>query len=298
MDSELLVKYRDWIRENEARRSLLGEREATEIGCHLAKAFVVECFDGPPSSDLVVFVPTQGIDNQKIVLDHGFGRFTSCPRTGNFVINTPGVPSEASGVGPFEMLTVSLPWTTIRRSTEWLTGEQLDHLPVQLHNNGWHDDYTVQLFLKLWDSIQIQSPNDRLVLDELVLQITERLLWLGGTRLPQTKFDAVLDRQKLSDVIDYIGGSLASPVSLLGLSQVAGCSQYHFSRLFRRSTGYSPMEYLIRCRINRAQEILKRKDGRSLASVAVDCGFSDQSHMGRHFKRFVGMSPKQWREEL
>ncbi|MEM6777023.1 MAG: AraC family transcriptional regulator [Planctomycetota bacterium] len=297
LDSSQFRRYQDWIRRDEAPRKIIAESEEQEVGCYLVRALVVECFDDPPTSDLVIFVPVASMVRETVSLDHGFGRFKSCPRTGNFVISTPGIGSEVSGAGPFEMLSVSLPWSTLRRSIESLIDEPLEHLPVALHNNGWHDDYTFRLLSELWRSVRIRSSSERLIIDELIIQITERLLWLGDVKLPQTKFNSVLERGKLMDVMDYIGEFSARPISLTELSQVAGCSQYHFSRLFKCSTGYSPMEYLIRDRVDRVQQTLRDHGELSLTSVAMQCGFADQSHMGRHFKRIVGLTPSRWREK-
>ena len=68
----------------------------------------------------------------------------------------------------------------------------------------------------------------------------------------------------------------------------------HFSRSFRTSTGISPHRWLIRARIEKAQEILVRREA-SLVDTALMCGFADQSHFSRVFKRLVGISPDAWR---
>ncbi|MEM9366640.1 MAG: AraC family transcriptional regulator [Planctomycetota bacterium] len=291
MRSYAANRYKHWVRRAEAPTKLIAECESRDSGCYLVKSFVLDCADAPPTDDLVLFVPIRGSGRREISLDHGFGRFWSRPRTGNFIVKTPGIASEASGSGPFEMLTVCLPWASIQHAIGVLTGDKPDHLPIALHSHGWHDNDTFQLMLKLWRSVESQLSHERLGRDEIVLQITERLLWLGGTELPQSQFSAVLARQTLSNVIDYIASHFSGPISLQELSSVAGCSEFHFSRLFRNSMGYSPIEYLIRFRIERLREALSQDASRSLASLAVEHGFSDQSHMGRHFKRVFGFSP-------
>ena len=67
---------------------------------------------------------------------------------------------------------------------------------------------------------------------------------------------------------------------------------FHFARQFKTATGHPPHDYLIRLRVDRAQELIRQR-GRewTLAAIAHECGFADQSHMARHFKRVLGVSP-------
>ena len=68
-------------------------------------------------------------------------------------------------------------------------------------------------------------------------------------------------------------------------------SPHYFSQLFKESTGITPHQYVIRCRIDRAKDLLKQ--GKlSIAEIAKEVGFVDQSHLHRHFKRLVGVTPK------
>lgn len=81
----------------------------------------------------------------------------------------------------------------------------------------------------------------------------------------------------------------AESLSLEDLSRVALLSPFYLQRLFLKNTGVSPHEYLIESRIERARGLLL--EGRSIASVAADTGFVDQSHFTRSFKRVVGIAP-------
>jgi AraC family transcriptional regulator len=74
----------------------------------------------------------------------------------------------------------------------------------------------------------------------------------------------------------------------------ARLSTSHFTRAFRRSVGESPCAYLRRLRVQRAQELMLATDD-SLAEIAVECGFADQSHLCRIFHRLTDMSPGAWR---
>jgi AraC family transcriptional regulator len=74
-----------------------------------------------------------------------------------------------------------------------------------------------------------------------------------------------------------------------------GMSQYYFSKLFKLSTGTTPHQYVMRQRVERAQELLR--EGRTpLAEVATHVGFETQSHFTSVFRRLSGATPKHYRE--
>ena len=103
-----------------------------------------------------------------------------------------------------------------------------------------------------------------------------------------------LSRLALKRATDYVGDNLAGDLTLAKLSRVANISPYHFSRLFKGSIGLSPHQYVIRERVERAKELLMGTD-LPLHEVAAVAGFADQSHMGRHLKRLLGISPTRLR---
>jgi AraC family transcriptional regulator len=78
------------------------------------------------------------------------------------------------------------------------------------------------------------------------------------------------------------------------MAGAAGLSPNHFSKLFKRSTGLSSHQYVIRQRIEKAKALLAGTN-LSVAVVAQACGFSDQAHLTRHFRRLVGATPARFR---
>ncbi|GAB4193043.1 MAG: AraC family transcriptional regulator [Coleofasciculaceae cyanobacterium] len=100
-----------------------------------------------------------------------------------------------------------------------------------------------------------------------------------------------LPQHKLRLVTDYIKDYLERELSLKELAAIAQMSQYHFCRAFRQAIGLSPHQYLIQQRVERAKQLLQT-GGMSLGAVAIACGFTHQSHLHRHFKRLVGVTPK------
>lgn len=99
-----------------------------------------------------------------------------------------------------------------------------------------------------------------------------------------------LGRRPLRLVLDYIQEHLAEDISLETLAGVAGLSPFHFARLFKRSVGTAPHQYLIRRRVERARELLLTTQT-EIAEIASQVGFCDQSHLTSHFKRTYGIAP-------
>ncbi|TVQ59439.1 MAG: AraC family transcriptional regulator, partial [Rhodobacteraceae bacterium] len=80
--------------------------------------------------------------------------------------------------------------------------------------------------------------------------------------------------------------------ALEDLATAAGLSRFHFLRVFSKATGQTPHAFLVNQRVNRAQVLLRA--GERPAEVAVACGFADQPHLTRIFRRIVGVTPGQY----
>src|SRR4029077_20174045 len=92
-------------------------------------------------------------------------------------------------------------------------------------------------------------------------------------------------------VRDYIDANLDQNIGLDMLASTAGLSGHHFARAFRQSFGEPPHGYVLRRRIERAQEMLKQSD-QPLSEIALAVGFSDHSHFARHFRPLVGITAR------
>ena len=99
---------------------------------------------------------------------------------------------------------------------------------------------------------------------------------------------------QMNRVIGYIDINLASAVRSSDLARLLDLSESHFSRAFKSSVGVPPHSYITRRRIELAREMMRTSD-QALAQIAIACGWSDQSHFCRVFRRVVGLSPDEWR---
>ncbi|EWY39559.1 AraC family transcriptional regulator [Skermanella stibiiresistens SB22] len=92
---------------------------------------------------------------------------------------------------------------------------------------------------------------------------------------------------------ELMGGQPGTDLSLASIAGECGLSVSHFARAFKQCTGKPPHKWLLESRVERARDLLLNT-GMSLAEVALECGFSDQSHFTRVFSRVVGTSPGTW----
>jgi AraC family transcriptional regulator len=101
-------------------------------------------------------------------------------------------------------------------------------------------------------------------------------------------------RWQLKRVLDLFESNLHEPIRVPEAAAAARLSISHFTRAFRRSVGEPPSTYLRRLRVQRAEKLMLATDD-SLAKIAIDCGFADQSHLCRIFRQVTEMTPSEWR---
>lgn len=107
---------------------------------------------------------------------------------------------------------------------------------------------------------------------------------------PPRRLDARLLR-----AIGYIHAHFSEPLSIGDIARAAGFKSGYFTRFFKATAGVSPRGYLTEVRIERAKELI-RGSRKSMAQIAEECGFLDQSHLSNIFRRRVGMTPKAFRD--
>jgi AraC family transcriptional regulator len=136
----------------------------------------------------------------------------------------------------------------------------------------------------------------RLAAESLANILAVRLIrHVLAPRQPACGQDGTLPRAKLRTVVEYIEEHLDAGPTLEQMAAVVRLSAYHFARQFKRATGLPPHQYVIMRRVERAKQLLQGGGDLSLAEVAADVGFSDQSQFCHHFKRIVGVTPGQFR---
>ena len=163
---------------------------------------------------------------------------------------------------------------------------------------NFQDPAAQQLMMLLVADANESFTTERLYTDYLSQALAVRMLFLGRQSMPQTnnRSTSALPKHVLRRVIERMR-TFSSDLSLQALANESGYSRVHFVRMFKTATGYSPHNYLLNLKLERARELLKNPS-KSLIDIALDCGFSSHSHMSRLFHRTLGLTPSAYRRSL
>jgi len=163
---------------------------------------------------------------------------------------------------------------------------------------NFQDPAAQQLMTLLLADANDGFSTERLYTEYLAQALAVRVLYQGKQTRPEIKSRgaSALPRHALRRVIERMR-CFSSDLSLQALANESGYSRVHFVRMFRAATGYSPHNYLLNLKLERARELL-RDPSISLIDIALDCGFSSHSHMSHLFHKFVGVTPSAYRRGL
>ncbi len=188
-----------------------------------------------------------------------------------------------------EFLQLYLAPELLRQISEETWGN--DRIELIPQPSALNDPLIVQIALALKTALETEDLDSRLYADSMTQALAMHLLSRYSTRKPAVLPNrGSLLQQPLKQVIDYIQENLNQNVSLIELAEIVKLSPYHFARLFKQSTGLPPHQYQIKCRVDRAKDLLKTN--LAIADIAQIVGFSSQGHLNYHFKRLVGTTPK------
>ena len=240
----------------------------------------------------VVMIILRGMNIRLLVAGRTVQEGVATP--GTFHVIPPGVSVRGMFCGPFDVLRLHVPNSLIAECA----GGMFSHRQPTLsfHVTPARDRTVERLGRALLGAEQFGGPCGHLYADCIGIAIVARLLATGRAAAPRKRASvAELPQWRLKRAIDYVEARLAGPLSLSEIASATGLTPMHFAAQFRAATGLRPHEYLLRRRIERAQETLLGS-GMSMVDVALSVGFQTQSHFTTVFKRFVGQSPGAWRQ--
>ena len=238
----------------------------------------------------------------KIVLRNTNIRFRVSGRTVHDGVTTPGtvhvtepaVPVRCLFRRPYDVLHLYVPTNLVAECAREMTGHPV---PELCSKSVPSKDITVDsLGRALLEADRVGGSFGQLYADCISIAIVARLLG-SANRAATSERPKVgeLARWRLKRAIDYVEAQLDKPVSLADVASSAGLTRMHFAAQFRAATGLRPHEYLLRRRIERAQEMLVGTT-MSLVDVALSVGFQTQAHFTSVFKRYAGQPPRAWCE--
>ncbi|HEV7280090.1 MAG TPA: AraC family transcriptional regulator [Pirellulaceae bacterium] len=169
------------------------------------------------------------------------------------------------------------------------------HFPVRYYDRSSPE--VIDALAALRRELLSGGPGGRLCAESLanvlVVQLIRKMSNRKGSNRVIRGSGGRLARHTLRAVEEYIQAHLHQNIALADLAGVAHLSEFHFARLFKLTTGLPPHQFVIHQRVERAKRLIAA--GRlTLAQVAVEVGFSDQSQFNRHFKRLVGVTPSRF----
>ena len=141
-------------------------------------------------------------------------------------------------------------------------------------------------------------PSGRLFLDSVEQAMAVALVNGHAVRhRPVQIYRGGLGSARLRRIKELVHAKLEDDLSLDEMAQSVGLSTAHFARMFRKSTGETPHQFVLRQRVERAKAMLRAPDARVL-DVAVACGFKTQQHFAQVFRDVWGVSPTEYRQDL
>ena len=212
---------------------------------------------------------------------------------GSMILVTPGTRDKARWNRPSQRVVLSIDESYLLRAAQEL-GK--GHLAFE---NQWAFENRQLYFLvtELRREMETGWETGPLYGDHLGMALSIALIRnygrdANGSAVPK----GGISRVRLRRVLDYIAANAHEEITLDDLARVANMSRFHFARQFRSSTGVPPHRYVMDQRLQAAKALL-RLDNRSVSDIAYETGFKTPSHFTRLFRRYVGVTPSEWKRQ-
>ena len=235
-------------------------------------------------------------DNQRQVthLD-GHGEYDGQMNQGEFYLcpaATSGFTSWATADETLHLFIKPDLLRSVAIETECLNPNNIELLPVL----KTYDPQIEQLTKLLFGEMQNNSFGGKLYLESLKQVLIIHLLRHYSVFKPVFRqHEEGLAPYKLRQTIDYIHAYLDRDLSLEVMAKQVGVSRSYFANRFKQAMGIPPHQYVIQQRIEKAKRLLKERS-LTIAELALECGFASQSHLNKAFRKYVGTTPKNYRE--
>jgi AraC-like DNA-binding protein len=200
------------------------------------------------------------------------------PVAANRLCMLPGPPSTLWVDQPFDLLCF------YPRRPQALSAGALDS----------RDEILTHLMGLLLTAFDHPAASSLMMISHIGLAIESQLGHLGQRREAGAAKGGKLAGWQERSAKEILAANLDGGLTIADIAQQCGLSPAYFTTAFKRSTGKSPVAWLMEQRLQRAKELL-RNSGQPLMEIALNCGFFDQSHFTRHFSKTVGTSPGSWR---
>ena len=213
---------------------------------------------------------------------------------GDVFIVPAGVPHRAYWKQPSEGLLLAL-------EPESLVNAAIDSLSDRIELIPQFATTDLRLFqIAQWLLIELQQQQmgSSLYIESLTTMLRVHLLRNYSAVKPQIPdYKGGLAKHKLQMAIAFIDENLDRDLKLAEIATLVAMSPYHFARMFKQSTGFSPHQYLIKQRLSQAKELLRRSD-MAIADIGYMVGYQNPSHFTSVFRKHTKVTPKAYRNSL
>lgn len=255
-------------------------------------------FTMPATAEPLIVLVTSG-EAEAQERENGGPWLKSRLHAGSLYITAAGAPYDFQwrtlGAEPFEVMLVLLSLTLFNEALADVFGANAEFARLR-DVSGFDDPLLVSLLQKLREELARPTASAvfvRGIGQALAVHLTRNYAALTEGARGES---AALPGFKLRRITDWMTEHLAEEFCLGRLAELAGMSEFHFNRLFKRATGVPPSQYLIRLRLDAARRLLRETD-RSVITVANDVGYSNPSHFARLFRKDTGLSPSDYRRQ-
>lgn len=151
------------------------------------------------------------------------------------------------------------------------------------------DEVTIMLFKELYESLDKENENEILI-DSNLINLIENLLQYHSLIKQEEIKNSTLNKNKIEETFKYIEENIyRQDLKLEDIASHVNLSKYHFLREFKKHTGLTVNQYIQVKKVVKIREL--QKENLPLSHIAYECGFTDQSHMIKIFKKYVGYTP-------
>ncbi|MEO0846813.1 MAG: AraC family transcriptional regulator [Cyanobacteria bacterium J06648_1] len=215
---------------------------------------------------------------------------------GDISLSPAKLPCSYKVYGDDHYLEIKIPIPVLERVATEVMNRDLNRLELRTEFRDRHPQIEQLAMILRSELHRGKDGMGQLYIDSLANALMVNVLRDYSIIKPQaTIYEGGLSDRSLFQAIEYIDHHLSQSIKLEDLSNHVGISKFHFSRLFKKSLGITPHQYVMQQRIERAKQLLSKAD-LSISDIALDCGFNSHAHLGKYFHKIVGMTPKAYRQ--
>lgn len=232
----------------------------------------------------------------KLSYIRGRSRRTEVLSSGEITILSRGEASRWAWDNPIDVSHIYIPEDSIVSVANEVFQRDIDELNID--HNVRSDDPVLSYLMGSYESECLKGGvGGRIYASSIELQLCVHLIrQYANVKLHEDSSVSKLLPSKRRLLLDFVEGELGSSISIEDLAELVGLSRSHFIRSFSSDFGISPHAYIQNQRVEKAKQLLRAKEQLPLNVVAMECGFSDQSHMTRVFSSKLNITPLKYRK--